>query len=82
MSDFCDPKDRSQPGSSVRGILPSGILEWVAFPSPGNLPDQGIELAFPALAGRCRFVFTSELPGSTIALRCSGDCCYFMLTSI
>ena len=25
------------------------ILEWVAFPSPGNLPDPGIELESPAL---------------------------------
>ena len=71
MSDFCDPKDRSQPGSSVRGILPSGILELVAFPSPGDLRDPGIEPAFRALAGRCRFVFTNDPPGK--------HCCFKML---
>ena len=30
------------------------------FPSPGDLPDPGIELASPALAGR---FFTTEPPG-------------------
>ena len=32
-------------------------LDWVAFPSPGNLPHPGIELASPALAGG---FFTTE----------------------
>ena len=31
------------------------------FPSPGNLPDPGIEPAYPALAGR---FFTAEPPGN------------------
>ena len=30
-------------GSSVQGILQARILEWVAIPSPGDLPDPGIE---------------------------------------
>ena len=30
---FCDPKDCSPPGSSVRGILQARILEWAAMPS-------------------------------------------------
>ena len=29
---LCNPKDCSQPGSSVHGILQAGILEWVAIP--------------------------------------------------
>ena len=29
---LCDPMDCSPPGSSVRGILQAGILEWVAMP--------------------------------------------------
>ena len=33
------------------------------FPSPGDLPNPGIELMSPALAGR---VFTTEPPGSPI----------------
>ena len=43
----------TMPGSSLHGILQEKILEWVAFLSPGDLPDPGIEsasLASPALA--------------------------------
>ena len=28
---LCDPVDSSPPGSSVHGILPARILEWVAI---------------------------------------------------
>ena len=34
------------PVSSVYGILQARILEWVAFPSLGNLPDPGTEPGF------------------------------------
>jgi len=37
------------PGSSVHGILQARILEWVAMPSSGDLPDLGIEPTSPAL---------------------------------
>jgi len=43
------------PGSSVHGILQARILEWVACPPPGDLPDLGIKLPSLlslALAGR------------------------------
>ena len=30
-------------GSSVHGIFQARILEWVAIPSPGDLPDPGIK---------------------------------------
>ena len=45
----------SLPGSSAHGILQAGILEWVAFPPPKDLPDPGIEptcFTSPAFAGR------------------------------
>ena len=35
--------DCSPPGSSVHGILQARILEWVALPSPGGLPDPGVD---------------------------------------
>ena len=35
--------DCSLPGSPVHGILQARILEWVACPPPGDLPDPGIE---------------------------------------
>ena len=50
---LCDRTDCSPPGSSVPGIFQTRILEWVAMPSSGDLPDQGIKLSFltsPALA--------------------------------
>ena len=40
--------DRSPPGSSVHGIILARILEWLPFPSPGDLPTPGIELMPPA----------------------------------
>ena len=46
--------DCSPPGISVRGILQARTLEWVAFPTPGDLLDSGIKLmslVSPALAG-------------------------------
>ena len=39
----------SPPGSSVHGFLWSGL----PFPSPGELPDPGIEPGFPALQADC-----------------------------
>ena len=46
---LCDPMTCSLPGFSVE--FSKQILEWVAVPSPGDLPDVGIEpgsLAFQA----------------------------------
>ena len=34
---------------TVHGILQARILEWVAFPCPGDLPNPGIEPRSPAL---------------------------------
>ena len=51
----CDPMNCSPPGSSVHGISQARILEWVAFPPTGDLPDPGIEAVLfvsHALAGR------------------------------
>ena len=41
---LCDPMD-----SVVHGILQARILEWVAYPSPADLPDPAIEPGSPAL---------------------------------
>ena len=45
---FSDPMACSVPASSVHGIFPA-ILEWVAMPSSGDLPDPRFELRAPAL---------------------------------
>ena len=60
---LCDPMDSSSPGSSVHGILQTRILEWVAIPSPGDLPDPGIEPRSPALQADS---LPSEPPGKPI----------------
>ena len=52
--------DCSPPGSSDHGISQARVLDWVPFPSPGDLPDPGIETASPALAGG---FLTTEPPG-------------------
>ena len=57
---FCDPMGYSSPDSSVHGISQARILKWVAFPSPGDLPNPKIEPTSPGLAGR---FFTTEPPG-------------------
>ena len=50
MSEPLQPCDCSPPGSSVHGILQARILEWgLPFPSPGDLPNPGIEPRPPAL---------------------------------
>ena len=38
---LCEPMD-STPGSYVPGILQARIMDWEPFPSPGDLPDPGI----------------------------------------
>ena len=43
------PMGYSPPGSSVHWISQTKILEWLPFPSPGDLPDPGIEPGSPAL---------------------------------
>ena len=40
---LCNPMDSSPPGSSVHEILQTRILEWVAIPPPGDLPNPGTE---------------------------------------
>ena len=41
--------DYRPPGSCVHGIFQASVLEWVAFPSSGDLPNPGIESRSPAL---------------------------------
>ena len=42
---LCDPMNCT----SVHGILQARILEGLLFPSPGDLPDPGIQPGSPAL---------------------------------
>ena len=63
QSCLCKSMDYSPPGSSVHGILQARILQWVAFPPPGDLLDPRIQpksLGSPALVGR---FLTTAPPG-------------------
>ena len=46
---FCDPRDCSLPGSSVHEFSTQEYWSGKPFPSPGDLPDPGIEPRFPSL---------------------------------
>ena len=45
---FCDPMDCYPPGSSVHGISQARMLNELPYPSPGDLPNPGVELMPPA----------------------------------
>ena len=49
MFDICNPMDCRPSGSSVHGILQQEYWSGLPFPSPGDLPDPGIEPGPPAL---------------------------------
>ena len=57
---LCNTIDYSPPGSSVLGFPRQEYYSGLPFPSPGDLPEPGIEPMFPALAGG---FFTAEPPG-------------------
>ena len=57
---LCDPMDCSPSDSSVYGILQARILEWVAIPFSGYLPDPGIKPGSPVLQADS---LPSEPPG-------------------
>ena len=65
---LCDSMDCSPPGSSVHGIFQARTLKQVVIPSPGDLPNPGIEPLFPALAGG---FFTTAPPGKPVLVGAS-----------
>ena len=63
---FATPMDYSMPGSSVHGIFWQEYWSGLPFPTPGDLPNPGVEpesLTSPALA---RELFTIVLPQKPI----------------
>ena len=49
MSNSVRPHELKPGSLSVHRILQARILEWVAMPSPGDLPTPGIKPGSPAL---------------------------------
>ena len=60
---LCNPMDCSWPGSPVHGVLQARMLEWVAIPFSGDLPNPGVEPRSPALQADS---LPSEPPGKPI----------------
>ena len=58
--------DGSPPDSSVHGILQAKILEWVAWPPTGDLPDPGIELSSLMSLSLTGGFFTSSVTWETL----------------
>ena len=48
----CDPMDCSPPGSLSMGFSGQEYWSGLPFPSPGGLPNPGIEPRSPAISGR------------------------------
>ena len=62
---LCDPMDCSSPVSSVHGILQQEYWNGLPFPSPGGLPDPGIEPRSPVLQADS---LPSEPPGKQLCV--------------
>ena len=49
---LCSPMDHSPQGTSVHGILQAGTLEWLPFPTPGDLHQPRSNLPHISCIGR------------------------------
>ena len=54
---LCDAMDHSPPGSSGHGILQAKYWSAQLFPSPGDLPNPGIEPRSPVLQVSCIYIY-------------------------
>ena len=61
---LCDPVDCNLPGSPSMGFSRQEYWSGLTFPSPGDLPNPGIEPGSPALQADA---LTSEPPGKQIS---------------
>ena len=69
---FADPMDFGPPGSSVHGISQQEYWSGLPFPTPGDLPDQGLNLYLL----HCRQILYHRATGEalfTVVLPTSGS---------
>ena len=84
---LCNSMNCNPPGSSICGILQARILEWVAIPTPGDLPGPGIKPVSPASPALAGGLFTTVPPGKPVpkihepCFVCT-RCFYFMLKAL
>ena len=74
---LCDPMDCNPPDSSVHGDSLGGILEWVAMPPRGDLPNPGIKSKSPALQV---YSLLSAPPGKPNFLIAKSTALFFLKT--
>ena len=58
--------DRRLPGSSVHRIALARILDGLSPPSPGDLPDTGLEHMSPVSPALAGGFFPTEPPGKLV----------------
>ena len=56
----CDATDCSLPNSSVHGILQVRLLQWVAFPSPGESSQPRDQTSVSCIAGKFFIIWTTR----------------------
>ena len=62
------------PWTVVHGILQARILDWIDFPSPGDLPNLGIESRSPALQADSLPVEPQGKSNAMVAIKCDYRC--------
>ena len=65
---FCDPVDCSPPGSSVYGISPARILEWVVIFSSRGSSRPGAQTCISQVSCSAGPFFTTEPPGRDVLI--------------
>ena len=63
---LCNCMNCSLPGSSINGVIPASILEWVAISCSRRSSDPGIGPQSPVVSALTGRVFTTEPPGKHI----------------
>ena len=69
---LCNPMDCSLPASSVYGIFPASILEWVAMPFSRGSSQPGNRTHISCISCSAGKFFTAESPGNPWGM-CVGD---------
>ena len=67
--DFLQSYGCTPSGSSVHGIIPARILEWVATSFSADLPDPGIKPVSPESPALAGVFFTTEPSGKSFYVR-------------
>ena len=79
---FATPRTVASQAPLSVGFSRQEYWSWLHFPLQEIFVTQGLNLRFVHWQADADLFLPMIHQGSTVALRCSGDCYYFMLTSI